>query len=109
MHRTAVTPGRLYALMSTAFQQARAEGCRMCKMPLPYPVAPGGGDAPNWRVGTSIHSCPNCEVLIERIIETLSKAYDLSDFTRDLDARLERRSQPRPVAQRSFPRLGPAH
>ena len=79
----------------------------MCKMPLPFALAPAGGAVANWRVGVSIHSCAGCESLMARIVEKLSKSYDLRDLTRDLSAGFERRSRPRIAAHPPCSRARP--
>ena len=79
MGRSAITPGRLYRLLSEQLRAMRAHGCTSCRMPMPYLTAPAD-DGANWAVRTP-RACQPCTDLVAVIVGRASMQYDLFDPT----------------------------
>ena len=77
-HRPALTPGRLYALMSAEFQECRSRHCIGCVMPMLYVVEDAGMGA-NWALEPMGRRCPSCESAVARIRAKYATLYDVRD------------------------------
>lgn len=75
--RQPITPGRLYARMSTDFRRQRR--CAWCRLPLPQLVTREDEDAPNWELGAFVSGCKPCERLIHMLVTEYQERYDLHD------------------------------
>ena len=77
--RAALTPGRLYAKMSSEFRaESAARGCG-CVMPLPYTAEPAKAGACNWQVQPLWSGCSECEDTLAQIVEKYARLYDIRD------------------------------
>jgi len=76
--RTAITPGKLYWLLSREFHERRPDHCSACRMPLPELVE-GDAGAANWSPGGLPPVCPECAPVIEEIIARHQAEYDIFD------------------------------
>ena len=76
--RPALTPGRLYALMSAEFQEVRSRQCIGCIMPMLYTVEDAGMGA-NWALEPMGRRCPACEKNVARIRAKYAALYDVRD------------------------------
>jgi len=81
MERTALTPGKLYALLSAEFRRLRPEHCGNCRMPMVVLTHPLEPRACNWTVESMSHLCGKCETLIAAILKRAAEEYDLYDPT----------------------------
>jgi hypothetical protein len=72
--RTIITPGRLYAKMSTEFRQICCAKCARCVLPIPERTR--GGD---WNVGELSTECQDCARVIADIVRRHQAEYDLLD------------------------------
>lgn len=79
MDRTALTPGRLYARLSTEFRRVRPEHCGNCRMPMVVLTHRLGPDECNWTVEPPSTLCDGCGRLIAAIVQKVSTEYDLHD------------------------------
>lgn len=78
--RTAITPGRLYWLLTREFHEKRPEHCAACRMPLPELMeAPENEGEANWEPGGMPPVCEACEPVIREIIARHQAAYDIFD------------------------------
>jgi hypothetical protein len=77
--RTAITPGRLYWLLTREFHEKRPEHCSACRMPLPELVETSGLGEANWKPGGLPPVCDECAVVIGDIIARHQAAYDIFD------------------------------
>lgn len=77
--RTAITPGRLYWLLTREFHERRPEHCSACRMPLPELVEPKSPEEPNWSPGGTPPVCESCAPVIAEIIARHQAAYDIFD------------------------------
>ena len=76
--RTAITPGKLYWLLSREFHERRPDHCSACRMPLPELIEEEAGAA-NWSPGGLPPVCPACAPVIEEIIARHQAEYDIFD------------------------------
>lgn len=79
--RPALTPGRLYAMMSAEFQEARPRHCIACIMPLLAFREPSEDTPSNWALETGGWRCPACEVSVARIFARYAALYDVKDHS----------------------------
>ena len=79
MKRTLLTPGKLYARLSSEFRKARPDGCESCAMPMPHLVQRAGVMAPNWAVDDDVAACSGCTLIAAKIVRRLSRQYDVWD------------------------------
>lgn len=98
MPRTVLTPGRLFALLSSEFRRSRPAQCTGCRMPFPYLVIRPDEVSANWFV-SPFAECPHgCHGVIAEIVARLGPLYDLVDWTavpREFpDDRMRRRRDP---------------
>lgn len=77
--RTAITPGRLYWLLTREFHERRPEHCSACRMPLPELVETSAADEANWSPGGLPPVCESCAPVIAEIIARHQAAYDIFD------------------------------
>jgi hypothetical protein len=77
--KTAITPGRLYWLLTREFHEKRPEHCVACRMPLPELVETHNDDEANWMAGGMSPLCEQCEPVIREIIARHQAAYDIFD------------------------------
>jgi hypothetical protein len=81
MARSALTPGRLYSLLSAEFRAMRASECGSCGMPMPYAtIRQGEGDS-NWEDQQVPSGCEDCAGLVTEIVARVASRYDLFDPT----------------------------
>jgi hypothetical protein len=80
MARSALTPGRLYSLLSAEFRSMRARECCACGMPMPYVSAPRDASDANWSVRQP-GGCKACAALVAEIVTRAAGSYDLFDPT----------------------------
>ncbi|HET9579706.1 MAG TPA: hypothetical protein VFP44_17875 [Usitatibacter sp.] len=97
--RTAITPGRLYWLLTREFHERRPEQCSACRMPLPELIEPDGPDAPNWSPGGMPPVCESCAPVIAEIIARHQAAYDVFD---PVSRPLRRRAREQPASGPTF-------
>lgn len=81
MSRPALTPGRLYAMMSAEFQEARPRHCIGCIMPLLAFRERAGASQPNWGLETGGWRCATCETAVARIFTKYAAIYDVKDHS----------------------------
>lgn len=79
--RTTLTPGRLYALLSWEFKQARPAQCTSCRSPFPYLVERPDGACANWYVSGFSECRHGCHVALAAIVARMWTNYDLQDLT----------------------------
>lgn len=79
MAKIALTPGKLYALMSAEFRKLRPTQCESCAMPVPYLVFPAYTGAPNWAVDDQVAACSGCTLIAGEVVECFSEQYELWD------------------------------
>jgi hypothetical protein len=79
MDRTALTPGKLYARLSSDFRRLRPEHCGNCRMPMVVLTHRLGPDDCNWTVEAAGNLCEKCRVLVAAIVRRASEEYDLHD------------------------------
>jgi hypothetical protein len=79
MDRIALTPGKLYALLSAEFRKLRSTQCESCAMPMPYLVQPARSDAPNWEVEDEVAACGDCTSIVGEVVERIARKYDMWD------------------------------
>jgi hypothetical protein len=75
--RTQITPGRLYAKLSSEFRQVCCANCVRCVLPIPVPV--NARDGSNWHLGTLPHECEECEKAIREIVRRHQAEFHLLD------------------------------
>ena len=78
--RPALTPGRLYAMMSAEFQERRSRHCIGCMMPMLYFQPAPEGEA-NWQLDPGGWRCRTCEESVERIFAKYAALYDVKDHS----------------------------
>ena len=89
--RTLITPGRLYARMSSEFRRICCDRCAQCVLPVPYTAADG-----NWQLGELPGPCEACEHEIQQMVRRYRAKYDLLDpfsplvVARDMERRATR-------------------
>ena len=81
MTRPALTPGRLYAVLSAEFRAKRASECGACGMPMPYATFPEAEGDANWSVQQLPHGCEECARVVGEIVARVASRYDLFDPT----------------------------
>ena len=81
MSRPALTPGRLYAMMSSEFQEARPRHCIGCIMPLLAYRKPSAQTRANWVLEAMGLRCAACERSVQRIFAKYSAIYDVKDHS----------------------------
>ena len=80
--RPSLTPGRLYAMMSVEFQEARSRHCIGCIMPmLTHLDGSREDDGANWELEPMGHRCKACEASVERIFAKYAALYDVKDHS----------------------------
>ena len=79
--RPALTPGRLYAMMSAEFQEARSRHCIGCIMPLLAFRTPAGEAKANWVLEAIGMRCMSCEASVARIFAKYAELYDVKDHS----------------------------
>lgn len=77
--RTAITPGRLYWLLTREFHEKRPEHCSACRMPLPELVDSQEEGEANWIPGGMPPLCAKCAPVVGEIIARHQRAYDIFD------------------------------
>lgn len=77
--RPALTPGRLYAMMSAELQEARSRHCIGCTMPMLF-FRPGEGES-NWQLERGGWRCGPCEESVARIFAKYAALYDVKDHS----------------------------
>lgn len=77
--RPELTPGRLYAMLSAEFREARARTCLGCAMPMVFSCDREEGRGANWAVEPMATRCSRCEVEIARIVGKYAALYDMHD------------------------------
>lgn len=96
--RSTLTPGRLYALLSSEYRKARPAGCTSCRTPFPYLVERPDDAAANWYVSGFSECRHGCHRVIAGILERLWAKHDLLDSTAQPqefpDARIRRGRDP---------------
>jgi hypothetical protein len=91
--RTLITPGRLYAKLSSEFRQVCCASCARCVLPIPAPAK--GRDGITWNLGALPHECEECEKAIKEIVRRNQGEFDLLDpITGWLSARERDLSRP---------------
>lgn len=98
MSRTILTPGRLYALLSSEFKKRRPALCLNCRTPFPYLVVRPDDVSANWFVSPFTECRHGCHRVIAEIVARLWPLYDLEDWTATArefpDDRMRRRRDP---------------
>lgn len=79
MHRTSITPGKLYARLAAEFRRLRPAHCGNCRMPMVVLTHRLQLDGPNWTVEDSGPMCEKCRPIIATIVEQAAGEYDLRD------------------------------
>jgi hypothetical protein len=79
MDRKALTPGKLYARLSSEFRRLRPEHCGSCRMPMVVLTHRMRLDDCNWTVERAANLCEKCRVLVAAIVRRASEDYDLHD------------------------------
>jgi hypothetical protein len=77
--RTLVTPGRLYALMSTEFRKVRPEGHRGCIMPMVFRREPARRGDAQWGIQPMTSQCECCTGIALAIAQRHAEAYEMND------------------------------
>jgi len=72
--KTLITPGRLYAKLSTEFRKVCCERCTQCVLPVPFTAMDG-----NWRLDDLPRDCAECAQHIEAIVRRHQALYELLD------------------------------
>ena len=78
MIREALTPGRLYMLLTQEMRARRTSTCQ-CRMPLPFLIERPDLVSANWRIGTPSTCVNGCDALIAEIAAKFWPVYDLRD------------------------------
>lgn len=78
--RPALTPGRLYAMMSAEFQERRPRTCIGCMMPMLLHRPAAEGEA-NWQLEAGGWRCGPCQESVARIFEKYAALYDVKDHS----------------------------
>lgn len=96
--RKILTPGRLYALLSTEYRKARPAKCTSCRSPFPYLVERPDEVSANWYVEGFGECRHGCHAVMAGVVTRLWEAYDLTDHTATAaefpDARMRRGRDP---------------
>ena len=79
--RAPLTPGRLYAMMSLDFREARSRQCSGCIMPLLSFRQQEREGEPNWALEPLGMRCGNCEASAARIFAKYAAIYDVKDHS----------------------------
>lgn len=79
--RPRLTPGRLYAMMSVDFQEARSRHCIGCIMPMLSFRQQEAEGAPNWALDPVGMRCAACEASVARIFAKYAALYDVKDHS----------------------------
>lgn len=79
--RPRLTPGRLYAMMSADFREARSRHCIGCVMPLLSFRERELENAPNWTLEPIGSRCASCEASVQRIFAKFAALYDVKDHS----------------------------
>lgn len=77
--KTLITPGRLYARLSSEFREACCDRCTNCTLPPPEPVYDASGEGPSWALGELSNACQKCVEQIAGIVRRYQELYDLLD------------------------------
>lgn len=80
MHRTSLTPGKLYARLSAEFRMLRTDTCS-CNVPLPFVVERTDPDDANWELGAVPPACEKCRPTIDDVVSRAREHYDVYDPT----------------------------
>ena len=75
--RTLITPGRLYAKLSSEFRQVCCTNCVRCVLPVPAPYL--GRDGTTWNLGKLPDECDACAKAIKEIVLRHQAEFDLLD------------------------------
>jgi hypothetical protein len=78
-NRRAISPGRLYTLLATAFKERKSKDCLACRMPLPYLISRPDEVSANWRLGHPPPCMHGCDTLIAEIAAAAWPLYDMHD------------------------------
>ena len=79
MERIALTPGKLFALLSAEFRRRRGHlNCRMPMVMLSHRISP---DGPNWTLESAQTACSACMPLVMAVVGEAAEKYDLRDPT----------------------------
>ena len=79
--RASITPGRLYAKMSSEFRGYREKGGCSCIMPLPTTCAPATDGDCNWQISSLWSQCKDCETFLGELVARYQAQYDVCDPT----------------------------
>lgn len=77
--RPEITPGRLYAMLSAEFREARDRTCLGCTMPMVFSCDRDRGEGANWNVEPLAFRCARCEVEVQRIVRKFAALYDMHE------------------------------
>jgi len=80
-----LTPGRLYAKLTSEFRQVCCANCARCVLPVPTRIERGAAGA-NWSLGTLPNDCQACATEIAEIVRRNQAEYDLLDPVSSPDA-----------------------
>ena len=72
--KTIITPGRLYAKLSSDFRKVCCERCFQCTLPVPYTAADG-----TWQLEDLPRGCEECARQISEIVRRYQARYELLD------------------------------
>ena len=76
-----ISPGGLFRMLGSAFDERRPAECSTCRVPLPYAVPRADDGSANWRLETP-RECPhNCAAVLAELVANLAARYDMSDYT----------------------------
>ena len=77
-NRKHISAGELYVMLDREFRMRQSPACGSCYILLPYRIDQPDGSKPNWEIVIP-EECPhNCAGLIEDLIESYAKVYDLA-------------------------------
>ena len=77
MTRTTVSSHQLYAILDREFKKLRPQGCKNCRIPLPFLRTPPDDVSANWNVGTPKECPAKCHVVIAELVTRLWSRYDM--------------------------------
>jgi len=77
-NRKHISAGELYVMLDREFRMRQSPACASCYILLPYRIDQPDGSKPNWEIVLP-EECPhNCAALIEDLVESYAKVYDLA-------------------------------
>ena len=77
-NRKHISAGELYVMLDREFRMRQSHTCGACYILLPYRIDQPDGSKPNWEIVIP-DECPhNCAGLIEDLVESYAKVYDLA-------------------------------